>query len=275
MVTVVDAPTFLEECDSVDDLNERGIGLGPDDERAIVDLLVDQVEFCDVAVINKCDLVEEETVERIEATIRALNTEARIVRSVGGRVPLTEILDTGSFDLERAEQAAGWLAVARGDEQPETEEYGISSFCFEARVPFHPGRLWERVHQPWDGVLRAKGFFWLATRHDTAAEWSQAGKVLTVGAAGEWLAAIDQQELATQPELFEAAAESWKEPYGDRRQELVFIGSDIDDQQIRTDLAGCLLTEAELDLGPSGWTALHDPFPEWDPADIHEHDAHS
>ncbi len=271
MVTVVDASTFLEECDSVEDLNDRGIGLGPDDERAIVDLLIDQVEFCDVAIINKCDLVEAQTLTRIEAIIRALNPKARIIRSARGRVPLAAVLDTGLFDLERAEQAAGWLSVARGEEQPETEEYGISSFAFRARVPFHPQRLWERMHQPWDGVLRAKGFFWLATRHDIAAEWSQAGKVTTVGAAGEWLAALDSGELAADPELFDAAAEAWKEPYGDRRQELVFIGSDMNEEQIHEELTACLLNEAEFDRGPSGWMPLEYPFPVWESIDAHDH----
>ncbi len=184
MVTVIDASTFLAECDGVEDLNQRGIALSPQDDRAIVDLLVDQVEFCDVAIVNKCDLVDHETVARIESIVRALNPGARIVRARNAEVPLRLVLNTGLFDLERAEQQAGWLQVARGEEQPETEEYGISSFAYRARRPFHPQRLWERLNQPWEGVLRAKGFFWLASRHDLAAEWSQAGKVLSVGAAG-------------------------------------------------------------------------------------------
>jgi G3E family GTPase len=271
MVTVIDASTFLEECDTVDDLSQRGIGLGDEDERAIVDLLVDQVEFCDVAVVNKSDLADEQTLERIEAVVHALNPSARIVRARNAEVPLDQILDTGLFDPDRAEQAAGWLQVARGEEQPEMEEYGISSFAFRARVPFHPQRLWERLNASWDGVLRAKGFFWLATRHDIAGEWSQAGKVLTVGAAGDWLAAFGPEELAASPELVEIAADLWQEPWGDRRQELVFIGTGLDREAIEADLSTCLLTEAELAVGPSGWTLLDDPFGEWQRIE-HDHE---
>jgi G3E family GTPase len=267
MVTVIDASTFLDECDTVDDLRDRGIGLDAEDDRAIVDLLVDQVEFCDVAVINKCDLVDDATLTRIEAIVGVLNPAARLVRSVEAKVPIAEVLDTGCFDLERAEQAAGWLAVARGEEQPETEEYGISSFAFRARAPFHPGRLWTRMHEPWDGVLRAKGFFWLATRHDVAGEWSQAGKVLSVGGSGEWLAAIDPGERAADPELAAVAREAWAEPYGDRRQELVFIGAGIDRERIEAELRACLLNEAELALGPAAWASIDDPFPAWEPVD--------
>ncbi|MDW5598787.1 GTP-binding protein [Conexibacter stalactiti] len=273
MVTVIDASTFLEECDGVEDLNQRGVGLGPEDDRAIVDLLVDQVEFCDVAIVNKCDLVDHDTVARIEAIVRTLNPGARIVRATNAEVPLRLVLDTGSFDLERAEQAAGWLQVARGEEQPETDEYGISSFVFRSRRPFHPQRLWERLNRPWEGVLRAKGFFWLATRHDIAAEWSQAGKVLTVGAAGGWYAALSEAELADEPAWADALRELADGPYGDRRQELVFIGTEMDREQIEADLADCLLSDAELSLGPDGWTLLDDPFPAWEPNAALEHDS--
>jgi G3E family GTPase len=241
MVTVVDASTFLQECDTVDDLSARGIGLGPGDERAIVDLLVDQVEFCNVAVLNKCDLVDEETLARIEAIVRRLNPDAKVVRAVNSEVPLDQILDTALFDIERAEEAAGWLQVARGEEQPETDEYGISSYVFRAAVPFHPARLWARMNQGFEGVLRAKGFFWLATRIELAGEWSQAGKVLTIGAAGEW---TDDEQ---------------------RRQELVFIGNEMDRDAIERELSACLLTEAEQAVGPSAWTLFDDPFAGWEP----------
>jgi len=274
MVTVIDASTFLDECDSVDELHERGIGLDDEDDRSIVDLLVDQVEFCDVAVLNKADLVDAGTLDRVEAIVRSLNPGTRIVRATNAQVPLGLLLDTGLFDLDRAEQAAGWLAVARGEEQPETEEYGISSFVFRARRPFHPGRLWERINRSWDGVLRAKGFFWLATRHDLAGEWSQAGKVLSIGAAGEWYATMGEQELAEDPELEAAALDQWEEPYGDRRQELVFIGAEMDRAQLEADLADCLLTDPELAVGPDAWTLLEDPIPEWDPLELDDHDHH-
>jgi len=266
MVTVLDASTFLEECDSVDDLSQRGIGLSDEDERAIVDLLVDQVEFCDVAVVNKADLVDEQTLGRVEAIVRTLNPSAKIVRATNAEVPLDQILDTGLFDMERAEQAAGWLQVARGEEQPETEEYGISSFAFRARRPFHPQRLWRRLNEPWEGVLRSKGFFWLASRHAVAGQWSQAGKVLSVGAAGMWFAALAPEELAQTPEYAAMAAELSDGPWGDRRQELVFIGQQLDRAAIERDLSMCLLTDEEVAVGPAGWSELEDPFGDWGPA---------
>ncbi|MDO8185600.1 GTP-binding protein [Conexibacter sp. JD483] len=240
MVTVVDASTFLEECDTVEDLGQRGLALGPGDERAIVDLLVEQVEFCDVAVLNKCDLVDAETVARVEAVVRTLNPRAQIVQATNANVPLERVLGTNLFDMEAAEEAPGWLQVARGEEQPETEEYGIGSFVFRAREPFHPERLWERLNQPWEGVLRAKGFFWLASRGELAGEWSQAGKVLSVGPAGLWAS---------------PAA---------RGQELVFIGDGLDQEQIEADLDACLLSDAEREVGESAWTLLADPFPRWE-----------
>ena len=269
MVTVVDASTFLDECDGVEELRDRSIGLDDGDERAIVDLLVDQVEFADVIVINKIDLVDDETVGRVEAVVRALNPQAHLIRAWRGAVALDAILDTALFDLERAATAPGWMATLRGEELPETEEYGISSFVYRRRRPFHPARLREAMHASWEGVLRAKGFAWLATRHDLAGEWSQAGRVLSFGAAGEWWAAQTAQERASHPEIVAAVEESWEEPWGDRRQELVFIGDELDRDAIERRLDDCLLTDAEFALGVDGWTLLEDPYPAWEA--LHDH----
>ncbi len=240
MVTVVDASTFLTECDGTDDLTERGLGLSDEDDRSIVDLLVEQVEFADTIIINKIDLAPVDDVERIEALVGALNPRARIVRAERGQVPLREVLETGRFDLEVAAESPGWLATLRGEETPESQEYGIGSFAYRATRPFHPARLHAAIGEGWAGVLRAKGFFWLATKHELAGEWSQAGRVLTVGAAGPWA--------------------DWGEP----TQELVFIGIDLDEAAIRQRLDACLLTDAELAGGPQAWERLDDPFPAWE-----------
>lgn len=234
MVTVVDASTFLDECDGHDDLAQRGLGLSDEDDRAIVDLLVEQVEFADVIVLNKADLVDATTLARIEAVLRTLNPEARVLRAVRGEVDPREVVGTGRFDLERAAAAPGWLKVLRGEEQPETEEYGIGSFVYRAERPFHPGRFWAAVQEPWDGLLRAKGFFWLADRPEWAGEWSQAGGVLTVGPAGMW-----SGEVAP-------------------HQELVFIGEALDEAAIRARLDACLLTDVEAAAGAEAWRA-HEP----------------
>ena len=261
MVTVVDAAEFLPACDGVEDLRDRGLALSDEDERALVDLLVEQVEFADVVVLNKCDLQDEDSLRRLEAVVRLLNRHARIVRATHGRVPVDDVLDTGLFDFERAADAPGWLATLRGEEQPETDEYGIASFVYRARRPFHPARLWERVDAGWDGVLRAKGLFWLATRPALAGEWSQAGRVLTVGAAGAWWAAVPERRRP-----HDELQDVWLEPHGDRRQELVFIGQELDADAVRAQLDGCLLTDRELAAGQDGWDRMVDPFPAWLPA---------
>jgi G3E family GTPase len=274
MVTVVDASTFLTEVDGTDDLTERGLGLSDEDDRSIVDLLVEQVEFADTVVINKVDLAGPGEVGQIIAIVRSLNPRAKIVEATRSQVDLAEVLETGRFDMERAQAAPGWLATMRGEEVPETLEYGISSFVYAARRPFHPARLHAAACHSWDGVLRAKGFFWLANRNELAGEWSQAGRVLTVGAVGPWLASVSADERAEYlAEIGLDALPEWEEPNGDRRQELVFIGVDLDEPGIRSRLDEALLTDGELAAGPAAWAAFPDPFPAWvaaEPADTHE-----
>jgi G3E family GTPase len=237
MVTVVDAGAFLADSSGVEEIAARGESLGPDDDRTVADLLVDQVEFADVIVINKVDLASSAELARIEALISRLNPRARTVRATRGEVSLGSVLDTGLFDLEAAASAPGWLATMRGEEVPETEEYGIGSFVYERRRPFHPERLWARAQEGWPGVVRAKGFFWVASRHELAALWSQAGGVLTLQPLGIW--------------------------DDDARQQLAFIGSGMDRERIVADLDACLLDDDELAAGPSGWLRLADPFPAW------------
>lgn len=271
MVTVVDAGSFLDDSAGVEEIAARGESLGDEDDRTVADLLIDQIEFADVIVINKVDLATSAELARIEGLISTLNPRARTVRATHGEVPLRMVLETGLFDLEAAEAAPGWLATMRGEEVPETEEYGIGSFVYERRRPFHPERLWARLQEGWPGVVRAKGFFWVATRHNTAGLWSQAGGMLTVQPLGTWWAALAPEELEEARELFEqSAAGDWEEPWGDRRQQLAFIGSGMDRERIVAELDACLLDDAEMEAGPHGWGRLADPLPDWRPA-VHDH----
>lgn len=267
MVTVVDASTFLDDCGSVEELADRGQSLGPEDQRSIVDLLVDQVEFANVVLINKTDLASSSDLARIEAICHALNPEAKVIRSVRGEVHLNSVFGTGLFDLDAAAAAPGWLATLRGEEIPETEEYGIASFMYSRRRPFHPARLWRELEQPWSEVIRAKGFFWVASRHNLVGEWSQAGKVLSVGPVGLWWAALASEELEANRALFEeSAAAAWTEPFGDRRQEIAFIGAGMNREELERRLDACLLTDEEMAEGPLGWATIDDPMPVWRPA---------
>lgn len=263
LVTVVDARNFLADYSSQDELSSRGESAGEGDERTVVDLLVDQVEFADVLLLNKTDLVDRDELERLEAILHSLNTRARIVRSEFGQVPLEQILNTGLFDFDTAANAPGWLASLHEDVVPETEEYGIGQFVYRARRPFHPQRFWDWVQCEWPGVIRSKGLFWLASRPDMVGNWSQAGAVARHGLAGIWWADIDSADWPSDPALLATINGRWQEPYGDRQQELVLIGMNMDEDALRRRLDECLLTDEELALGPKGWRSLPDPFPRW------------
>ena len=263
MVTVVDALNFLNDCESGDLLAHRGQSIGPKDTRTVVDLLVEQVEFCDVIVVNKLDLVSAADAEQLVSILKALNPRADIVPTAHGRVPLERILDTGHFNFEQAANAPGWLREMRGEHVPETEAYGISSFVYRARRPFHPERLWDLIHSDWPGVIRSKGYFWLASRMDLAGSWSQAGGACHYGAAGLWWSAVDARNWPDAPE-YRARIEARHEgEFGDRRQEIVFIGIGMEQSHITQMLDRCLLTDAEMRLGKAGWRGFPDPFPRW------------
>ena len=265
MVTVVDAKNFLADWQSEDDLRARKIALGDDDERSVADLLVEQIEFANVLVVSKLDLVSPVAAERLEGMLRHLNPDAHVVHADRGKVPLDAVLGTGLFDFEKAAQAPGWMKELRGEHVPETVEYGIASFAYRARTPFHPERFWALLQDPstWHGVLRSKGFFWLASRMDVTGLWSQAGGSATCEAAGMWYAALPKSEWPDDDDGRAQIRSDWQEPWGDRRQELVFIGVELDEAALRAKLDAALLTKKELALGPEGWRALRDPFPEW------------
>jgi G3E family GTPase len=264
MVTVVDAVNFSVDLEQADSLQERGESLGDEDTRTVSDLLIDQIEFADVIVINKIELITGAERERLEHALRQLNRHAEIVYTSFGKVPLEQVMGTGRFDFTRAAQAPGWLAEIRGEHTPETEEYGISSFVYRARRPFHPNRFAEALKTGWSGnVLRSKGFFWLASRPDMAGEWSQAGGIMRHGPAGTWWAATPREHWPQDPEYLASIKAVFDGAYGDRRQEIVFIGQSLRPEETRAILNRCLLTDAEMATGPEAWKTLEDPFPKW------------
>jgi G3E family GTPase len=264
MVTVVDGANFLKEYVEGQELQERGIGLGPEDDRDIANLLADQVEFADVLVLNKIDLLTEEELGRLEGILRHLNPGARLVRSSFGRVEAGQILDTGLFDEAKASRSAGWAKELAGEHTPETEEYGIRSFVYRSRRPFHPARLSVFFASEWTGVLRSKGFFWLATRMTEVGAWSQAGPNCTVTRGGFWWAAVPEESWPPSAEARATIRENFEGPWGDRQQELVFIGVGMDEPSLRAQLDACLLRDEEMALGPEGWRNFEDPLPSWE-----------
>ncbi|MBK5006318.1 zinc metallochaperone GTPase ZigA [Pseudomonas sp. S32] len=263
MVTVVDSFNFLRDYSSRDSLQARGESLGEEDVRTVVDLLIEQIEFCDVIVLNKIDLVSEDERRQLIAILNSLNPRAKIEISEFGKVPLDRVLNTGLFDFDEASRAPGWLQEMRGTHTPETEEYGIRSFVYRARRPFHPERFHELVESEWPGVVRSKGYFWLASEPAMAGNWSQAGAVARHGPAGYWWAAIPQDRWPTDPESVEDIRAKWEKDVGDARQELVLIGMDMNEPALRASFDACLLTDDEMALGPKGWMKLKNPLPGW------------
>jgi G3E family GTPase len=270
LVTVVDAASLLNDFASSDLLRDRGESLGAQDERALVDLITDQIEFANVIVLNKLDRLQIDERRKARALVRALNPTANVIGSEWGRVPLGVILDTGAFDFEKAQAAPGWARELRGEHTPETQEYGIRSFVYRARRPFHPQRLMQLFHSDWPGVVRSKGFFWLATRMEWVGEMSQAGGMLQHKAVGFWWAAAPEMERLRASE----SIEDWDPNFGDRRQEIAIIGIDMDEAALRRRLDACLLSDAEMACGVRAWRSLPDPFPRWRVAEPEVADAH-
>ena len=267
MVTVVDGVNFLKDYDEAKYLQETGESLGEEDERSVADLLIDQVEFSDVILISKTDLAEPQDLQRLQSILKTLNPEAKVIPIKEGAVAANEILNTGRFDFDRAAAAPGWLKELRGEHIPETEEYGIGSFAYRARKPFHPARFYDFLHntKSHGKLIRSKGYFWLASRPEFAGQWSQAGGIARYGFAGMFWKAIPQERWPTDEEYLQSIKEVWQEPFGDMRQELVFIGQGLDQQKITNALDGCLLNDDELLQGKEYWQTLEDPFPAWQP----------
>ncbi|NBA97053.1 zinc metallochaperone GTPase ZigA [Pseudomonas sp. R5(2019)] len=265
MVTVVDGMNFLRDFQAADELASRGETLGEEDERSITDLLIEQVEFADVILVSKIDLISSYEREELVAILKRLNAQAQIIPMVMGHIPLERILNTGLFDFERAAQAPGWLQTLRGEHSPETEEYGIASTAWQARRPFHPQRFFDFLNAPWSNgkLLRSKGFFWLASKYQEAGSWSQAGGMMRSGFAGRWWRFVPEQQWPQDAESVAAIRKNWTPTYGDCRQELVFIGQHIDFNHLQSQLQACLLTDEEMAQGPESWALLTDPFGTW------------
>ncbi|MCV4231862.1 GTP-binding protein [Virgibacillus sp. LDC1] len=259
MVTVVDANRFWKDFSSGQSLLDRKEALGDEDTREVVDLLIDQIEMCDVLLLNKCDLVSEDELAKVEGILRKLQPSAKIIRTEKGQVAPTEILNTGLFDFEKASQSPGWIQELQKEEHvPETDEYGISSFVYRRRRPFHPERLAEFLSDWPEEVVRAKGIAWLAVREDVAASLSQAGPSIQFGPAGYWVAALTEQE---QQELIQSEPDvqrKWDGAWGDRMTELVMIGIGMEQTQIEQKLDECLLNDQEMQLD---WSTFHNPLP--------------
>jgi G3E family GTPase len=265
LVTVVDGVNFLLDYQSADDLAGLGQAPGEEDERSISELLVEQVEFADVIVVSKVDLISSTERAELMAILQRLNTRARIVPMVMGEVALGTVLDTGLFDFDRAAQAPGWLQALRGEAVSESQEYGIDATTYHARRPFHPQRLHDFIDRPWlnGRLLRSKGFFWLASQARQAGSWSQAGGLMRHGLAGKWWRYVLQAQWPQDAESLAEIALHWQDDVGDCRQELVFIGQHLDIAQLHAELDACLLDDHEMQAGESVWMTWPDPFAPW------------
>ena len=267
MVTVVDAGNFFKDFGSLDDLADRRLGVSDEDHRNIVDLLVDQIEFANVIIINKMDLVSQTELQQLNQIIHRLNPRAKILGSRESRVPIQEVMGTGRFQLSEAESAPGWLSVPRGEEESETDEYGISHFVYSSRRPFHAARFADLMSNgfgeggPLDGILRSKGLVWLASRNDLAYDWSQAGCSIRMNPGGTWWAAAPHDLWPDDQEMVASITEKMEGQHGDRRSEIVFIGHSMDKARIIESLDQCILTDGEFSHGPDIWSSFEDPFP--------------
>ena len=265
MVTVVDAFNLLRDYSSKDLLAQRGETADEDDNRSLATLLMEQIEFADVVVVNKIDLVDLKLRGEVAAVIKALNPVAEIVYADHGAVPLNKILGTGKFDLTRASAMPGWARELEGNHTPETEEYGISSFVLRSHDPLHPKRFSELMEAPFAGLLRAKGYIWLASRPNWVVSYSRAGNVATHEPVGQWWAAVPRERWPAEDTPERAGIKkNWKEPYGDRINEVVFIGTSMDRAAIEQAWKAAHLNFTETRKGRQGWAALKDPFPSWE-----------
>ncbi|WP_428512680.1 GTP-binding protein [Roseovarius sp.] len=264
MVTVVDAVNLLKDYSSHDFLSDRGETMGEADERTLVHLLTDQIEFADVVVLNKVSDAGPERTDAARKIIRSLNADARIIETDHSDVAADAILDTGLFDIEKAHEHPMWAKGLYGfaDHVPETEEYGVASFVYRARQPFEPEKIMSVLNGDLPGVIRAKGHFWIATRPDWVAEYSLAGALSSVTPLGKWWATVPKERHPEHAGAQEYLKAHWQEPWGDRRQEIVFIGAGIDWPALKSRLDAALVPES-VAPGPDHLPDLPDPFPAW------------
>jgi G3E family GTPase len=263
LVTVVDALNFSKQLREGSLLTEVGEALDENDERNLADLLTDQVEFADVLILNKTDLVTEEERNDVMGLLKTLNPAAKLIVTQNSKVELKEILNTGMFDFEKAAQAPGWLKTLRGEETSEKDEYGFSSFVYRAKKPFHTERFANFIENECESIVRSKGFIWLSTRSDFVSQWSQAGASCRLEPAGQWLALTPEADWVLTPDERKEISQKWDSQWGDRSQELVIIGQSMDIKSVLSKLDECLLTDDELATGDTLWATQPDPFPAW------------
>jgi G3E family GTPase len=261
MVTVVDANRFVNDIHSEDLLVDRNQGADVTDERSIADLLIDQVEFCDVLVLNKTDLVTNEALDKLEHILRTLQPDAKIIKTTQSQVDINDVLDTGRFDFEKASNSAGWIKeLTEGGHEahtPETEEYGMSSFVYSRRLPFHAKRFNDWLEQMPQNIVRSKGIVWLAQYNEVACLLSQAGSSCNISPVTYWVASMSKEKREEILAQRRDVAESWDIEYGDRNTQFVIIGTDLDQEKIEKELDECLVNSSEMN---SDWHQLEDPY---------------
>lgn len=264
LVTVVDASTFLKDIQSGSNLIERGLAFDEEDDRMISELLIEQIEFADVVILNKTDLVSTEVGDELESLLGRLNPRAKILRTEFGRVPAGDLVSTNSFDIEETDDGAGWLAELSNDFVETEGAFGVSSFTFVDRRPFHPIRFNELLSDfEIGGLVRAKGYVWVASRHNEIGIWSLAGTASLLTYGGAWFAATPARAWPQDDRERMEIMKDWTAPFGDRRQEIAFIGLHMDEEEIRERLEDCLLKPSEMVNGPDAWYSLPDPLPDW------------
>lgn len=264
LVTVVDASTLIRDLLGSQDLLETLTDCDPEDDRTVGEVLIEQIEFADVLILNKMDLVSRAELRRAEALLARLNPRARILPAIFGRVPSQEVIGTQLFDFEKTDEGAGWLAELDGLFNDTEASDGVSSFTYIERRPFHPLRFNELLGDMHvKGLVRAKGSIWVASRHHEIGIWSYAGGASMLNYGGAWFAATPARDWPTDERERAEIMSEWVPPFGDRRQEIAFIGIDMDEREIRDRLNECLLTSREMRDGPDGWFSMPDPLPDW------------
>lgn len=262
MITVVDAKNFLDDIDQADFLNDRELGLDEEDERTISDLLVDQVEFANTIIINKTDLVSAKQIKTIHKLIKQLNPDARVLESSYGKIPINKLLNQKEFNQEKIQEHSSWMVEPWESTNSESDEFGVSSFVYRQRAPFHPQRFWDLINRRWSGVIRSKGTFWLASRPQLMGVWSQAGGACSAHFEGHWYAGLPKEEwiFETEEDMIQFKKD-WHPKFGDRLQEIVIIGQNMNRKEIEAQFDNCVLSEDELELGSDHWDNIDDPFP--------------
>jgi len=264
IVVLVDASKFFDNLTTMDYLQDRGVATEDDDFRNIPSVLVEQIEHADVILLTKTEVVDPVAVQQSRDLIKILNPSAKLVEFSGENFKASELLDLDLFDFKHNQIKPGWLKEIRGELDVKLpEDSKVSHFVFRERRPFHPGRAWDLIDRSQDllpGVVRSRGFAWLATRNDISAEWTSAGNLFSMTGESNWFATTPRETWPTEDQKF---TQDFVEPYGDRRQEIVIIGVNMDQEKIKNELERCLLTDEEMQLGPEGWKSFDDKFDPW------------